>query len=79
MATSRTDESDQFKEPMSPTASNTETSSASTSTSGDSAKPSITGILKNVVHAPSSEEIVNDAPMENAIEQIGDDGQKRGT
>ncbi|OAK95025.1 hypothetical protein IQ06DRAFT_352765 [Phaeosphaeriaceae sp. SRC1lsM3a] len=79
MATSRTEESEQFKEPISPTTSNTETSSASVSTSQESAKPSITGILKNAVNAPSVEERVNDTPMENAIQQIGDDGQRKGT
>lgn len=79
MATSRIDESEQFKEPITPTASQSVTSSASKSTENESAKPSITGVLKSAVNVPPVHERVNEQPIENAIEQIGDDGQKKGT
>jgi hypothetical protein len=43
----------------------------------DPAKPSITGIIKNAVHAPSHEERVNEpSAMEDAIEAVGEDGQR---
>jgi hypothetical protein len=36
--------------------------------------------LKNAVKAPSHEELVNEAPeMENAIQDIGEDGEKKGS
>ncbi|KAH4031491.1 hypothetical protein HBI81_116730 [Parastagonospora nodorum] len=79
MASKQVDESAQFQEPISPTASNDATSPAPASGSADSAKPSITGILKNAVKAPSHEKIVNDEPdMKDAIESVGQDGGERG-
>ncbi|KAF1920551.1 hypothetical protein BDU57DRAFT_508918 [Ampelomyces quisqualis] len=78
MATTQLDESAQFQEPISPTASNTASTSEPSSTTQDSAKPSITGILKKVVHAPSHAERVNEEQVENAIQAVGDDGQKKG-
>jgi hypothetical protein len=59
-------------EPISPTTSNAAPSS--TSTASSSAKPSITGVLKQVVKAPSEDEIVEPTAMEDAIQSVGDDG-----
>jgi len=78
MATAQSDESAQFQEPISPTATNTTSTSAPSSTTEDNTKPSITGILKNAVHAPSHDERVNEEPVEDAIQSVGDDGQKKG-
>jgi hypothetical protein len=66
-----------FLEPTSPQASASPSTSPSASTSNDSAKPSISGILKKAVTAPSTQKLVNDEPdMEKAIESVGEDGEK---
>jgi hypothetical protein len=62
------------KEPISPTTSNTASSSTSTS---DPAKPSITGLIKQAVKAPPQDELVEPAGAEGAIESVGPDGGER--
>lgn len=64
-----------FAEPLSPTTSTDAPKTAPTSSS--SAKPSITGILKNAMKAPPAEERET-STAEAAIQSIGDDGQKKG-
>ncbi|KAF2827489.1 hypothetical protein CC86DRAFT_369598 [Ophiobolus disseminans] len=77
MATAAPDSSQQFQEPLSPTTS-TEAPKSSPTQKNSSAKPSIVGVLKNAVTAPSAEERET-SPIEAAIESVGEDGEKRGS
>ncbi|KAF2026803.1 hypothetical protein EK21DRAFT_115426 [Setomelanomma holmii] len=62
----------QFEEPISPTSTQPDMSSTST-TSSSSSKPSITGMLKNAVTAPPSEKRES-TQVQDAIESVGEDG-----
>ncbi|KAH7095134.1 hypothetical protein FB567DRAFT_586464 [Paraphoma chrysanthemicola] len=65
----------QFEEPISPSSTQPDLSTASSTSS--STKPSITGILKNAVTAPPAEKRESSS-VQDAIESIGDDGGAKG-
>jgi hypothetical protein len=76
-----------YIEPMSPQTSHEAPASAEgntlasspSSTSANPAHPSITGLIKNAVHAGSHHERVNEEEpgMKDAINAVGDDGGEK--